>query len=157
MTRSAALTGLVLGILMIAMAYVAVFATGRTPTWAVWSYMIGTSTTMLGMMVLGAARGRHGVRRLIVPFAVIYALLVAGFGAVLVMPVETAQSALWLGLPWQTAIVLYGIGVLPLFLLPLAYALTFDTMTLSEGDLARIAELRRAREDRERGSHGVVS
>lgn len=150
MTRSAALSGLVVGLLLIAVAYVAVFATGGTPPWAVWSYMIGTSTTMLSMMVLGAARGRGDIRRLVVPFIVIYVVLIAGFGAVLVMPAETAQSALWLGLPLRTAIVLYGIGVLPLFLLPLAYAYTFDTMTLSEDDLARVAELRRAREDAER-------
>ena len=157
MTRSAALAGLVLGLLLIAVAYAAVFATGRTPSWAVWSYMFGTSTTMLGMMVMGAARGRHGVSRLILPFTIIYILLIAGFGAVLIMPVETAQSALWIGLPARTAIVLYGIGVLPLFLLPLAYAFTFDTMTLSETDLARITELRRVREDAERGSHGAAS
>jgi uncharacterized SAM-binding protein YcdF (DUF218 family) len=119
--------------------------------------MIGTSTTMLSMMVLGAARGRGGIRRLVLPFIIIFVLLIAGFGAVLVMPVESATSALWLGLPARTAIVLFGIGVLPLFLLPLAYAFTFDTMTLSESDLARIAELRRAREAAERGSPGGVS
>ena len=157
MTRSAALAGLVLGILLIAVAYVAVFATGGTPSWSIWSYMIGTSTTMLSMMVLGAARGRHGVSRLILPFTIIYVLLIVGFGAVLVMPPESAQSPLWIGLPSRTAIVLYGIGVLPLFLLPLAYAFTFDTMTLSETDLARIAELRQAREDAERGTHGAGS
>ena len=84
-------------------------------------------------------------------------VLIAGFGAVLVMPAETAGSVLWLGLPPRTAIVLYGIGVLPLFLLPLAYAYTFDTMTLSEDDLARIAELRRVREDAERLDRGVAS
>lgn len=157
MTRSAALSGLLLGILLIAVAYAAVFATGGTPPWAVWSYMIGTSTTMLSMMVLGAARGRGGIRRLVVPFILIYVVLIAGFGAVLVMPAETAASVLWLGLPARTAIVLYGIGVLPLFLLPLAYAYTFDTMTLSEGDLARIAELRRVREDAERRAQGSAS
>ena len=157
MTRSAALAGLVLGILLIALAYVAVFVTGGTPEWAVWSYMIGTSTTMVAMMVLGAARGRGGIRRLIVPFIIIFILLIAGFGAVLVMPAETANSSLWLGLPVRTAIVLYGVGVLPLFLLPLAYAFTFDTMTLSEGDLARIAEVRRVREAAERTSHGAAS
>ena len=157
MTRSAALSGLVLGILLIALAYVAVFVTGNTPPWAVWCYMVGTSTTMLAMMVLGAARGRGGIRRLVLPFIAIYALLLAGFGAVLVMPAESSMSALWLGLPARAAIVMYGIGVLPLFLLPLAYAYTFDTMTLSEGDLARIAELRRAREAAERGQHGSAS
>lgn len=157
MTRSAALAGLVAGVLLIALAYAAVFAIGSTPPWAVWSYMIGTSTTMLAMMVLGAARGRGGIRRLLIPFVLIYAVLLVGFGAVLVMPPETAASTLWLGLPARTAIVLYGIGVLPLFLLPLAYAYTFDTMTMSEGDLARIAELRRAREDAERREHGSAS
>ena len=157
MTRSAALAGLLLGILLIAAAYVAVFAAGHTPAWAVWSYMVGMSTTMLAIMVLGAARGRGGISRLVVPFAIIYVLLIAGFGSVLVMPAETAQSALWLGLPVRTAVVLYGIGVLPLFLLPLAYAFTFDTMTLSEADLARIAELRRAREQSEGRTPGAAS
>jgi hypothetical protein len=43
-----------------------------------------------------------------------------------------------LGLPRRAAIVLYGIGLLPLFVLPVAYALTFDEMTLSEEDLERV-------------------
>jgi hypothetical protein len=79
------------------------------------------------------------------------------------MPAETgADAPLWLGLPRRAAIVLYGIGILPLFLLPFAYAWTFDAMTLSEEDLARVAAARRAREARAgtapaRGAHGEAA
>ncbi len=146
MTRSAALLGLVGGVTLIAVAYFGVFATGTASPWMTWVYMIGTSTTMLAMMVLGAVRGTGGIRGLMMPFTAIYVLLIVGFGAVLLMPPESAESTLWLGLPPRTAIVLYGIGILPLLLLPLAYAFTFDSTTLSEADLARVGEMRRLRE-----------
>ena len=146
MTRTIALGAVVGGIVLIAIAYATAFLPGGAPAWAAWPYMIGTSTTMLGMMVLGAARGRGGIGRLVWPFALIYALLLAGFSAVLVMPPETGPTtSLWLGLPPRAAIILYGIGILPLFLLPIAYALTFDSMTMSEEDLARLAAMRRDR------------
>ena len=149
MTRTYALAGCVAGILMIAVAYVTAFLPGGAPGWATWSYMIGTSTTMLAMMVLGAARGSAGIGRLVWPFALIYAVLLLGFGAVLVMPADTGPATeLWLGLPPRAAIILYGIGILPLFLLPFAYALTFESMTLGEDDLARLSAIRASREQR---------
>jgi hypothetical protein len=147
MTRTVALGGLIGGIVLIAIAYITAFLPGGAPGWATWSYMIGTSTSMLAVMVLGAARGRGGIGGLVWPFALIYVVLLAGFGSVLLMPAETGPGgSLWLGLPPRAAIVLYGIGILPLFLLPFAYALTFDSMTLSEEDLARLAAVRRERE-----------
>ena len=51
---------------------------------------------------------------------------------------------LWLGLPPRAAVVLYVIGFLPVLVLPLAYALTFDALTLSEADLARARAARTA-------------
>ena len=146
-TKRAALAAIVLSTCMIGAGYVAVLVLGRAPAWAPWCFMLGTSTVMLGTIVLGAARGRGGVGRLALPFALIYVLLLTGFGAVLAMPSETGPDAtLWLGLPRRAAIVLYGIGILPLFLLPLAYAWTFDSMTLSEEDLARVKAARRTRD-----------
>lgn len=148
-TRTLAVAAFVAATLLIAVAYAAVLLTGATPGWAPWCYMLGMATTMLATIVLGAARGRGGVGRLAPPFAGIYLLLLAGFGAALAMPPETgADVVLWLGLPRRAAIVLYGVGVLPLFLLPIAYALTFDSMTLREQDMALVAEARRAREAR---------
>jgi len=156
-TRTLAVGVLVAATLLLAATYAAVLLTGATPSWAPWSYLVGVATVMMATMVLGAARGRGGVGRLALPFLLIYALVLAGFGAALVLPAETAaDTPLWLGLPRRAAIVLYGIGILPLFLLPLAYAFTFESMTLSDEDLARV---RAARESgggaRGTGRHGV--
>jgi hypothetical protein len=143
MTRSIALGALVLSSLVVAAAYVSAIVSGSAPPWAVWALMIGTSTIMLATMVLGAGRRGGGVGKLAVPFGAMFAVLLVGFGAVLVMPDESATSALWFGLPPRAAVVLYGIGVLPLFVLPIAYALTFDSLTLSEADLERVRAARR--------------
>jgi hypothetical protein len=49
------------------------------------------------------------------------------FGLALLLPADEAPgAALWLGLPRRAALVLYGAGLLPALVLPLAYALTFD-------------------------------
>ncbi|HEU4564177.1 MAG TPA: hypothetical protein VFS05_06005, partial [Gemmatimonadaceae bacterium] len=119
MTRSLAIAALVAALLLIAVAYAAVLLTGATPAWAAWCYMLGTVTSMLATTVLGAARIGGGVGRLALPFAGVFALLVVCFGAVLLMPPDAGPDApLVLGLPPRAAIVLYAIGVLPLFLLP---------------------------------------
>ena len=145
MTRSLALGALVVSSLLVAVAYVAAIASRGVPSWAPWALMFGTSTIMLATMVLGASRARGGIGKLAIPFGVIFAILIAGFSAALLMPAESAATTLWLGLPPRTAVVLYGIGVFPLFLLPIAYALTFETLTLSDTDLARV---RAAKEQR---------
>lgn len=146
MTHRFALAALVAGTLLIAAAYAAQMILGTAPAWAPWAYLVGMSTTMLAMLVLGAARSRTGVGRLALPIAFIYVLLLVGFGMALTLPPETIDAPLWLGLPRRAAIVLYGIGVLPLFLLPIAYALTFESMTLREEDMTRVAAARRERE-----------
>ena len=148
MTRRFAIRALVTGVLLLAIAYAAQLVLGGTRQWMVWSYLVGMSTTMLGMLVLGVARRAGGVGRLALPFLFIYAVLLVGFGLALGLSPEPDATGLWLGLPRRAAIVIYGIGVLPLFLLPLAYALTFESMTLREEDLARIAAAKRDREAR---------
>ncbi len=138
MTRSLALGVLFLSAILIAVAYVVAIIVDPVPTWAAWALMIGTSTIMLATTVLGASRGTAGVGKLALPFAMMFLVLLVGFGAVLVLPPDAPNAALWFGLPRRAAIVLYGIGILPLFVLPFAYALTFDSLTLSEEDLARV-------------------
>ena len=145
MTRSLALVALVISSILVAVAYVAAIVLRGVPSWAPWALMLGTSTIMLATMILGASRPRGGIGKLALPFGVIFAILIAGFSAALLMPPESAATTLWLGLPPRTAVVLYGIGVFPLFLLPIAYTLTFETLTLSDADLARV---RAAREQR---------
>lgn len=148
-TRRGALIVLVIGILSIALGYGAAFLPRGTPGWAPWLLAVGIPVALGAMMILGAARGPMGIGRLKYPFAFVVAVLVVGFCAALALPAtESPLSKLWLGLPARAAIVIYGIGLLPIIVLPVAYALTFETQTLSAEDVERVREL--ARENRSR-------
>ena len=148
-TRRASLIALVSGILAIAVGYVAAFLPGGAPPWAPWLLALGIPIALGAIMILGAARGRMGIGPLKYPFAFVVAVLAIGFCAALALPAtESALSRLWLGLPARAAIVIYGIGLLPIIVLPVAYALTFEAQTLSAEDVERVREL--ARENRAR-------
>jgi hypothetical protein len=73
-----------------------------------------------------------------------------GFGAALLLPAETATGPLWLGLPRRAAMVLLGIGLLPLFVLPFAYARDSGDVQLDADALSALrAEAIRLREHRD--------
>lgn len=140
-TKSAALAVLVLCMAAIGVAYAAAIMTGGTGAWNAWVMAIATSLSMIATTVLGAARaGRPlgGLRRLAVPLVVVLLILLAAFAAALLLP--ATGERLLLGLPLRAAIVLYGVGVLPVLVLPVAYAVTFDEITLSEEDIERMRE-----------------
>jgi hypothetical protein len=148
-TRSAALGALITGLLAIATGYAAAFLDGGPPVWAPWLLALGIPISLGAIMILGAARGRLGIGPLKYPFAFVVAMLAIGFCAALALPVtESVLSRLWLGLPARAAIVIYGIGLLPIIVLPVAYALTFETQTLNAEDVARVRELARANQAR---------
>lgn len=141
-TRRAALIGLFLGIVAIAGGYASAFSAHGTPAWAPWLLALGIPVALVAVMILGATRGRRGIGALKIPFAFVALVLVIGFGAALALPAtEGPLSTLWLGLPARAAIVIYGIGLLPIVVLPIAYALTFETQTLSAGDVERVRTL----------------
>ena len=141
-TRRAALFALFLGILAIAAGYLAAFRAAGTPIWAAWLLALGIPVALAAIMILGAARGRQGIGPLKIPFAFVAVVLVIGFGAALALPAtEGPLSTLWLGLPARAAIVIYGVGLLPIVVLPIAYALTFETQTLSAEDVERVRAL----------------
>lgn len=155
MVKRLALSGLVLSTVLIGAAYAAAFLPGGAPAWAPWLMAVGTAGSMAAVMALGAERnGRIG--RLWIPFAFTFVVIAGGFGAVLALPpADPSDPALWLGLPPRAAIVMYGIGLLPLFVVPVAYALTFDGRTLSAEDLERVR--RSAREFRAAADSGSPS
>ena len=137
MAKRYSLLALLAGTLMIAAAYVASLFAVDQAGWPAWSMGIGTAVVMVSAMALGAAR-KSGVGRLKFPFLFTFLVLAGGFCAVLALPAEPVGAPLILGLPLRAAIVLLGIGILPLLVLPVAYALTFDEMTLSDDDLERV-------------------
>jgi hypothetical protein len=150
-TRNAALMALLAGIVAIAIGYAAAFRQGGTPAWAPWLLAVGIPISLGAIMILGAARGQKGIGPLKIPFLFVVAVLAIGFCAALALPAtEGPLSRLWLGLPARAAVVIYGIGLLPIVVLPVAYALTFETQTLSAEDVERVRAL--GRENRARSS-----
>ena len=151
-TRHAALLALIAGISAIALGYAAAFLPGGTPTWAPWLLALGIPMALGAIMILGAARGRMGIGPLKYPFAFVVAVLAIGFCAALAIPAtEGPLSKLWLGLPARAAIVIYGVGLLPIVVLPVAYALTFEAQTLNAEDVERVRELGREYKTRSEG------
>jgi hypothetical protein len=130
----------------IAVGYAAAFMPGGTPSWAPWLLAFGIPGALGGIMVLGAARERGGVGALALPFAFVIVTLTVGFCLALGLPSnEGANSTLWLGLPLRAAIVVYGIGLMPVVVLPVAYALTFGTQTLTAEDVERVRQMGKLR------------
>jgi hypothetical protein len=145
MTRRFALVSLFVSIVAIAGGYAAAFSKGGTPVWAPWLLALGIPVALGAIMILGAVRGSSGIGPLRFPFAFVILILVVGFGAALAMPAtESPLSKLWLGLPARAAIVIYGIGLLPIIVLPVAYAMTFETLTLSAEDVERVRAMARS-------------
>jgi hypothetical protein len=151
-TRRIARYLLVGSLCAIAAAYAAAFLPSGTPDWAPWLLALGIPVSIGAIMILGATRGRRGVGPLKIPFIFVVVTLAVGFGAALYLPpAESADSTLWLGLPARAAIVIYGIGLFPIILLPVAYALTFESQTLSAQDLEQVRALAREIERRNSG------
>lgn len=126
----------------IAAGYATAFLPGGPPAWGSWLLALGIPAALGGIMVLGATRESEGVGRLAFPLAFIVVTLASGFCLALALPAnEGPQSALWLGLPLRAAVVIYGIGLLPVVVLPVAYALTFGAQTLSAEDVERVRAL----------------
>lgn len=138
MIRRTSLLVIFLAVLAIGVAYASAFTPGGAPAWAAWLMAMGTALLMVATTALGAVRaGRLG--RIWFALAFILVTVGGGFWWALALPAgESADAPLWLGLPHRAAVVLFGVGLLPLFIVPLAYAFTFDERTLSEADLARV-------------------
>lgn len=155
MTRRTALIALVLSTVAAGAAYGAAFLPGGAPAWAAWLLAFGTAGMMVAVMALGAARapGAAPARRPLLAwsFAATFLITAGGFAYALAAPASegAAGTPLWLGLPPRAAVVLYGIGLLPMLFLPLVYALTFEESTLGEDGLRRVSRVREQREQRE--------
>lgn len=136
--RSVAIAAIAGGTLAIGSAYAGAFRPGGAPAWAPWAMAIGTTVVLVGLMLLGMAKDGRRLGWLWGVLAFTALVCVAGFGLALTLPPETAGARLIAGLPPRAAAVLYGIGLLPLAVLPLAYAWSFDRLVLTPDDLARL-------------------
>ena len=126
---------------LVAAAYAALFLSPGAPGWAPLALAVGANGAIMSLMAIGAVRNDTMPRSLLWTFLGLFLLCAGAFVVALVMPPqEGAGAPLLLGLPLRTASVLYGVGVVPIAILPFAYALTFESSTLSEDDLVRARE-----------------
>lgn len=137
--------------LAIALGYASAFLPNGTPRAAAFVFAIATAALMVAVLVLGAARrGGAGLGGLRWVFVFCFAVLASGFSLALLAPAVTPDARLFIGLPQGAATILYIVGLLPLLVLPIAYAVTFDKATLSIDELdelrRRLAELQGERE-----------
>lgn len=142
--RRAPLAGVVLGTVGIALAYASAFGPRAVAAWGPWLMAAALPVTMVALMLLGVVREHRRLGRLRAPVALVLLLVAGGFLLALWLPPDRADGPLWLGLPPRAAVILYGVGLLPLFILPVAYALTFDALTLDAADLAMVRDARDA-------------
>jgi hypothetical protein len=146
MIRGGALLVIFLSMVVIGSGYASAFLPGGVPEFATYIFAIATATLMTAILVLGVSRKRSSPGRLWLVFLFVFLVLGGGFVAALLHS-TTAAERLWLGLPTGAAIILYIVGIAPMLVLPLAYALTFDKTTLSDDELdelrRKLAELKR--------------
>jgi hypothetical protein len=131
-------------------AYASVFAGDAGARVGPWLMALGVSGLTASVMALGALRGRSSSRTLapllVAAFAVIFASLAAGL---ILAPALAPGARLLFGLPLPAAIVVYGVGIVPLLVLPIVYARTFDESRLNaDGIRRRAAEIVRENEAR---------
>ena len=145
-TKTVARLTIVVATGAIAIGYASAFMRGGAPSWAPWLLAFGIPGSLGGIMVLGAARERGGVGALALPFAFVIVTLTVGFCLALGLPSnEGPDSMLWLGLPLRAAVMVYGVGLMPAVVLPVAYALTFGTQTLTAKDVERVRQMGKLR------------
>ena len=131
--RRLALPLIVVSLLVIAAGYASAFLPGGAPRAAMYAFAIATSGIMTGVLLLGAARKDRPLGKLKWVFPIIFIVIAGGFCAAL-MQTDVDTGKLWLGLPAGAAIILYVIGLVPMMILPVAYALSFDE-TFGEPEL----------------------
>ena len=90
------------------------------------------------LMLLGTARSSGRASAAAGPIVALLVLLEASLAGMLLFRGEVSTGPWLLGLPIATAIQLYGIFLLPLALVVVGYALTFDSVEVSEDDLERL-------------------
>ena len=139
-TPPAVLAMLVAGTAAVLVAYGAAWLPGGAPRWASWAMVMGVVLLVPGTLLLGTLRRGRNSTRLVVVATALGLLLLVAFGSALLLPATGADEALLLGLPRRAAIIIYGVGLVPILFLPWAFARDFRDVGL---DAARLEALRR--------------
>jgi hypothetical protein len=143
--KSFILSLVVLSLLVVGAGYAGSFAGAA---WAPWCLAIGTCGALMSLMALGAVRRGRIAPSLRIVFVAMFLFCAGCFCVALAMPAnEGVGGTLLFGFPMRSTIVLLGVAIVPILVLPMAWALTFDSSMLSEADLQRLREAQRRMAD----------
>lgn len=127
-----------LGLLGIALAYAAaIIAPAITAPALLLAFAIPTATGGITLIAIG----RRARRSLVGALVFVHAMV--AIGLVLAAPGPFALTGTFGAVPHMTVVVLIAAGIVPLLLLPVLYALTFDD-ALSASVLARVRDAKRS-------------
>jgi ABC-type uncharacterized transport system permease subunit len=142
MTRRLALYALIAAVISVAAAYASAFLPGGATNLSAFLMAVGIAMMAVSLMTLGAVREGEKLGSLKWAFAFVFVVFVGGFTAAMILPdTDSAMSRLFLGLPARAAIIVYGIGFLPVLVLPFVYASNFEQRTLKPEDIESIKKL----------------
>lgn len=139
MTKRLALLVIFGSMLVVGAGYLSAYLPGGAPRVATFAFALATASMMTAILVLGAARRGRALGRLRWVFAFTFVVMALGFCAALIPGIADSDK-LWLGLPAGAAIILYVVGLLPMLVLPIAYALTFERVTMDDTELQELRE-----------------
>ena len=131
---------ILLATIVVATGYAFAFGGPRLSGAGAWLLAGGNAVLVPAVMALGAPlRGRHGTLLRIALWGT-FLVIFAAFGAALALPAgESAGVPLVFGFPHRAAIVLYGVGVLPLLFLPALFAWTFNARVFDAEHIQRVS------------------
>lgn len=131
---------LVVGLLTAIAAYGDALVAGAATTVSGWLMALALVLVLPATLALGARRSR-GTSRLAIAVAILLGVVLAvGFGLALGLPDLGSGEPLWLGLPRRAAVIVYGVGLIPLLFLPWAYARTHAGTDLDATTVAHLAD-----------------
>lgn len=139
MTKRLALLVIFGSMLVVGAGYLSAYLPGGTPRLATFAFALATASMMTAILVLGAARRGRALGALRWVFAFTFAVMAIGFCAALIPSVADSDK-LWLGLPAGAATILYVVGLLPMLVLPIAYAVTFERVTMDDAELQELRD-----------------
>lgn len=124
---AAGLTGLAVALL------VGLLAADRA--WGVWLFGLSAAAlpvALIALALVGRARAQGSTRTLVAVLGLLFVLFEGAMAAVLASAGAAGPEAPWLfGLPLPTALLLFGLCLIPLPLAALVYAWTFDRLGVS--------------------------
>jgi hypothetical protein len=131
---------LVVGLLAAIAAYGDALIAGAATAASGWLMALALVLVLPATLAMGARRSR-GTSPLAVGVAVLLGgVLAVGFGLAFALPDLGSDEPLWLGLPRRAAIIVYGVGLVPLLFLPWAYARTHAGADLDPATVAELAD-----------------